>query len=60
MEMENVHGEVEKLGRHCYAVFCLGVLLILVAISRFAISDDKYPSNHRRESERRFRSLHML
>ncbi|KAJ9558967.1 hypothetical protein OSB04_013581 [Centaurea solstitialis] len=62
MEMERVHGEIEKLGRHCYAVFCLGVLLIVVAISRFGFSDDDDPTtnHHRRQSERRFRALHLM
>ncbi|KAI3696970.1 hypothetical protein L6452_29635 [Arctium lappa] len=62
MEMETLHGEIEKLGSHCYAVFCLGVLLIVVAISHFGFSDDKdpTPTHHRRQSERRFRALHLM
>ncbi|KAL7198153.1 hypothetical protein ACSBR2_020637 [Camellia fascicularis] len=33
-------GMVGKLGRQCYAVLCLGVLLISVAISHYALASD--------------------
>lgn len=31
---------VGKVGRHCYAVLCLGILLVSVAIARYTIASE--------------------
>ncbi|PSR95178.1 Voltage-dependent T-type calcium channel subunit alpha-1I (Ca(v)3.3) like [Actinidia chinensis var. chinensis] len=49
--MELVQGMLGRVGRQCYAVFCLGVLLISVAIAHYACAselDDLRDSAQRR------------
>ncbi|KAG6570773.1 Protein transport protein Sec61 subunit beta, partial [Cucurbita argyrosperma subsp. sororia] len=57
MEMETAVGAIlGRLGRHCYAVLCLGVLLLTVAVVHYV--GDGEPTDPRERSKRRLRTLH--
>uniref|UniRef100_A0A0A0KC65 Uncharacterized protein n=1 Tax=Cucumis sativus TaxID=3659 RepID=A0A0A0KC65_CUCSA len=45
-----------RLGRHCYAVLCLGVLLLTVAVVHYV--GDGEPTDPRERTKRRLRPLH--
>lgn len=54
--MEIVGGLLGKLGRHCYAVLCLGVLLVSVTIAHYVHAAE--PSDPRERTRRRLRASH--
>lgn len=57
MEAETAVGAIlGRLGRHCYAVLCLGVLLLTVAVVHYV--GDGEPTDPRERSKRRLRALH--
>lgn len=45
-----------RLGRHCYAVLCLGVLLLTVAVVHYV--GDGEPTDPRQRTTRRLRVLY--
>ncbi len=55
-EMEILGGLVGKLGRHCYSVLCLGVLLVSVTIAHYVRASE--PSDPRQRTIRRLCALH--
>lgn len=48
---------IGRLGRHCYALFCFGVLIISVCIYNCVCADEESNDNHVR-TKRRLRALH--
>uniref|UniRef100_A0A7N2KN99 Uncharacterized protein n=1 Tax=Quercus lobata TaxID=97700 RepID=A0A7N2KN99_QUELO len=54
--MEIVDGLLGKLVRHCYAVLCLGVLLLSVTIAHYVPAAE--PSDPRERTIRRLRASH--
>ncbi|OIT35030.1 hypothetical protein A4A49_05885 [Nicotiana attenuata] len=57
--MENFQGIMGKLGRQCYAVFCLWVLLISVAVAHYSSFADQ-ESNDQSRHERTRRRLQAV
>ena len=59
--METVDGILGRLGRQCYAVLCLGVLLVSVTIAHYYVGSDvleqPITTNHRQSTQRRLRVL---
>lgn len=52
---------IGQLGRQCYAVFCLGVLLITVAIAHYACADQELNDhNHNSNSKRHLHGPPLL
>lgn len=51
-EMERGEGIVGRLGRHCYAIFCFGMILIAVAIPHFAFAVEEKDPCHPTEPQR--------
>jgi hypothetical protein len=56
--MEIMEGFLGRLGRRCYAVLCLGVLVVSVTVAHYvgAMDEPKEPSRER--NRRRLRALH--
>ena len=56
--MEMADGLLGKLGRRCYAVLCLGVLVMAVTVAHFIRGTMDEPKESSRErSRRRLRAL---
>jgi hypothetical protein len=56
-EMEISGGLLGKLGRHCYAVLCLGVLLVSVTIAHCVSAAEPTDPRERAAAGRRLRAL---
>lgn len=57
-EMEKMAGMVGRISRHFYAIVCLGVVLVSVAIAHYSCAAE--PNEPRDRTNRRLRSLHGL
>ncbi|EEF36045.1 conserved hypothetical protein [Ricinus communis] len=57
--METVQGLLGRLGRQCYAVLCLGMILVIVSIARY-VGDDggEMISDPKERTRRRLRAIH--
>lgn len=55
-----VEGLLGRMGRHCYAMVCLGFLILLVTIIHYYVSDedDRQPNNPRENATSRLRAFH--
>ncbi|EOY33054.1 Pectinesterase 11-like protein [Theobroma cacao] len=59
MEMvKTVQGLLGKLGRHCYAVLCVSLILVSVTIAHMVYAMQDQPKDARERTKRRLRSLH--
>lgn len=56
-DMEIMEGFLGRLGRRCYAVLCLGVLVVSVTVAHYVVAMDQ-PKEPRERSRRRLRALH--
>lgn len=55
--MEVAEGLLGRLGRQCYAVLCLGVVLVMVTVFHYVGAEEE-PKDPKERTRRRLRAAH--